>query len=161
MARITEQTKPRNKENVKPKEVEDRNNNSIINNNNKKNNDNFENVPKKPGKRSRKRLNKNKPQLLDETTTPMKTRKTTAEDKSTITNEVSAEQDNPVITTSIVPLAVPISPSPTPHLSTVISKTTDVFEDSVRNTLLMNDEVIFFYMDKCYVLTEDRSYYGV
>ncbi|XP_025190789.1 uncharacterized protein LOC112591246 [Melanaphis sacchari] len=158
--RTTEQKKPRNKENVNPQKEEDRNNNSIISNINKQNGDNFGNAPKKPGKRLRKRLNKMKQQLLVETTTPMKTRKTTDENKSTIiVSEVSAGQDKPMITTSVMPLTVPLSSVETPpQLLSAISRTMDVFEDSKRNTVNLNDKLIWKYVYQKYVLNLKELY---
>lgn len=118
--RIAEQTIPKKK---------DRNNNTIVNNNNTKNGDYFGNVSKKPGKRSRRRHNKNK--------------KNTVEDKSKTVNGESAGQDK--ITTSDMPLVV----SPTPSLkqfSVISEETMDVFEDSLWTTLGLNDIEIWRHM---------------
>lgn len=128
--RIAEQTIPKK---------EDRNNNTIVNNNNNKNGDYFGNVSKKPGKRLRRRLNKNKPQLLDETTMPINTKKNTAVDKSKTVNGESAGQDK--ITTSDMPLAVLASP------------TSSLFEDSLRDTIQLNDDCIWYYMYWFCILT--------
>lgn len=123
----------------------DRNNNTIVNNNNTKNDDYFGNVSKKPGKRSRRRLNKNKLQLLDETKTPIKNKKNTVEDKSKTVNGESAGYNK--ITTSDMPLAVLSSPTPSLKLFSVISdEAMYVFEDSLWSTLGMNDIEIWSHM---------------
>jgi len=147
--RIAEQTIPKKK---------DRNNNTIVNNNNKKNGDYFGNVSKKLGKRLRRRLNKNKLQLLDETTTPIETKKNTVEDKSKTVNGESAGQDK--ITTSDMSLMVLSSPTPSLKLFSAISGTMDVFEDSLRCTLELNDNIIWRYMYYNYALSPHQLSYN-
>lgn len=147
--RIVEQTIPKK---------EDRNNNSIVNNNNKKNGDYFGNVSKKPGKRSRRRLNKNKTKLLEETTTPIKTKENTVEDKSKTVNGKSAGQDK--ISTSDMSLTLPSSPTPSLKLFSAIPRKMDVFEDSLRGTLELNDNIIWEYMYYIYALSPNQLSYN-
>ncbi|XP_027854347.2 LOW QUALITY PROTEIN: M-phase inducer phosphatase-like [Aphis gossypii] len=127
--RIAEQTIPKK---------EDRNNNIIVNNNNEKNDDYFGNMSKKPGKRSRRRHKKNKPQLLDEKTAPIKTEKNTVEEKSKNVNGESVGQDK--IENLDMPLAVLSSPTPSP------------FEDSLWGTLKWNDSTIWNYVHMSHYL---------
>jgi len=143
--RKKEQSKLRNKENVKIMDYNELNNNcSITNNNNKTNNGSLETTVKKMGKRLRKKLNKNKAEVPSETTTPPPpaetVRVTKDEKKSTI---VEKEIQSP-------PTAM--------HLSSVISKTGEVFEGSLRNYLFMNDYEIWTNLMENYVLKEEQLY---
>jgi len=169
-----EQAKP-NKENVKPMDDydgdDDRNNSkhSIINNtneNNQNNNVNSGTASKKLGRKSRKRLNKNKSQMLSETTASTKARMTTYGDGSKIINEASAELAvelltmESVTTNSGVPLAISSPPALGPQRSSAFLRTMDVFKDSQRYKLNANDQAILVLMARHLLTWEERIDHG-
>lgn len=133
-----EQAKLRRKEN------ELNNNCTNANNNNKTINGNLETTSKKLGKRLRKKLNKNKAleEVLAETTTPEKTMR------------IATDEHKPIN----VENAIQSAPMAQLHPSSVISKTGEVFEDSLRSCLFMNDYEVWCKLKAEYVLKDEELY---